>query len=76
MTTYRDYENGVADVLAFLVGDAASVERNVRLPGRRSSRSRQIDIVVKGSFFGLTDGLMIVDCKRRARQPWRSRRSR
>ena len=62
---YRDYENGVADVLAFLAGDSAAVERNVRLPGRRSGRGRQIDVLVRGRIFGMTDATLIVDCKRR-----------
>lgn len=39
MSEYRDYENGVADVLAFLAGDSATVERDARLPGRRSHPS-------------------------------------
>lgn len=65
MSEYRDYENGVADVLAFLAGDSATVERNVRLPGRRSGRSRQIDVLVRGRIFGMTDATLIVDCKRR-----------
>lgn len=64
MSEYRDYENGVADVLAFLAGDSATVERNVRLPGRRSGRSRQIDVLLRGRIFGMTDATLIVDCKR------------
>lgn len=65
MSEYRDYENGVADVLAFLAGDSATVERNVRLPGRRSRRLRQIDVVVQGRIFGMADATLAVDCKRR-----------
>jgi hypothetical protein len=65
LSEYRDYENGVADVLAFLAGDSATVERNVRLPGRRSGRSRQIDVLVRGRIFDMTDATLIVDCKRR-----------
>jgi hypothetical protein len=38
LSEYRDYENEVADVLAFLAGEAATAERDVRLPGRRSGR--------------------------------------
>ncbi len=62
-----EYENGVADVLAFLAGDAAMVERNVRLPGRRSWVARQIDVLVRGRVFGLTDAIVVVDCKRWAK---------
>jgi Restriction endonuclease len=65
MSEYRDYENGVADVFAFLAGDSATVERNARLPGRRSGRQRQIDVLVRGRIFGMADATLIVDCKRR-----------
>lgn len=65
MSEYRDYENGVADVLAFLAGDSAAVERNARLPGRRGGRPRQIDVLVRGRIFGMADATLIVDCKRR-----------
>jgi len=34
-----------------------------RLPGRFSRRRRQIDIIVRGEFEGLTVDTMIVDCK-------------
>lgn len=68
MSEYLDYENGVADVLAFLVGDAAHVNRNVRLPGRLSETERQIDVIVRGRMFGLTDTKIVVDCKR-----WRTK---
>lgn len=64
MSEYRDYENGVADVLAFLAGESATVERDVRLPGRRSGRSRQIDVLVRGRVFRMADATLIVDCKR------------
>jgi hypothetical protein len=65
VSEYRDYENGVADVLAFLAGDSAAVERNVRLPGRRSCRQRQIDVLVRGRIFSMVGATLIVDCKRR-----------
>jgi hypothetical protein len=65
VSEYRDYENGIADVLAYLAGDSATVERNVRLPGRRSGRSRQIDVLLRGRIFGMADATLIVDCKRR-----------
>jgi hypothetical protein len=67
MSEYRDYENGVADVLAFLAGNAAVVERDVKLPTRRG-RERQVDVLVRGRIFGLTDATVVVDCKR-----WRTR---
>ena len=35
---YGEYENGVTEVLAFVVGNSATVERNVELPVRRLGR--------------------------------------
>ncbi len=62
-----EYENGVADVLAFLAGGTAVVERNVQLPGRRSGVLRQVDVLVRGRVFGLTGATVVVDCKRWAK---------
>jgi len=59
-----EYENGVADVLAYLAGDAAGVRRNVRMLGMKSGKRRQIDVKVTGTLFGSGDATMIVDCKR------------
>ncbi|WP_328296199.1 restriction endonuclease [Kineococcus sp. NBC_00420] len=59
-----EYENGVADVLAYLGGDSVIVARNRHLPGRLSGRSRQIDVLVTGSLFGSGAATMVVDCKR------------
>ncbi len=59
-----EYENGVADVLGYLAGDAAVVERNARMPGRLSGKRRQIDVKVTGTVFGSGNVTMIVDCKR------------
>jgi hypothetical protein len=67
VSEYRDYENGVADVLAFLAGAAATVERNVRLHGRRTGKHRQIDVLVRGRIFAMADAMLIVDCKRWAK---------
>lgn len=59
-----EYENGIADVLSYLAKDSAVVERNVRLPGRRSGALRQVDVVCRGRIFGMADAVMAVDCKR------------
>ena len=59
-----EYENGVADVLAFVVGDSAVVNRDVRLPGHISGAVRQVDIQVIGCVFGVGDATLAVDCKR------------
>lgn len=60
---FREYENGVADILSFLVGGSATVERNVRLPSRRGSGARQVDVLVRVRVFGLDDRTLAVDCK-------------
>jgi hypothetical protein len=59
-----EYENGVADVLAYLAGGAAVVERNVRMQGKKSGTNRQIDVRAIGALFGSNCATMIVDCKR------------
>jgi hypothetical protein len=60
---FREYENGVADVLAFIFGAHAEVKRNVLLPVRGSSRRRQIDVLARVHLHGLTTLTLIVDCK-------------
>ncbi len=64
MSDFRDYENGVADILSFLVGGEATVERNVHVPSRRGRGTRQVDVLVRGRVFGLDDTTLAVDCKR------------
>ncbi len=59
-----EYENGVADVLAYVAGDAVVVERNVLMRGKMSGRRRQLDIKVTGALFGSGNATMVVDCKR------------
>jgi Restriction endonuclease len=60
---WRDYEDRVAEILRARVGDDATIEVDVKLPGRLSGEDRQIDVVVRGSFLGLVDAVMVVDCK-------------
>lgn len=62
-----EYENGVADILAFLGGDSVEVARNIRMPGLRSGKARQVDVQVTGTLFGSGTATMIVDCKRYAK---------
>lgn len=63
MIDYREYENGITDVLRFVTGSDCEVQRDVLVPGRRSGVERQVDILVRGSMFGLTDATLAVDCK-------------
>ncbi|MGP0103605.1 MAG: restriction endonuclease [Solirubrobacteraceae bacterium] len=67
MPDFKEYENGVADILSFLVGDSATVERNVRVASKRGGRKRQVDVLVRGRVFGLDDTTLAVDCKLRKR---------
>ena len=61
---YREYENGVTDVLRYVAGGDVEIERDIRIPGRRSGTLRQIDVLVRGSMFGIADATLAVDCKR------------
>ncbi|HEX7298906.1 MAG TPA: restriction endonuclease [Solirubrobacteraceae bacterium] len=63
MIDYREYENGVTDVLRFIAGSDVEVHRDVRVPGRRSGVERQVDVLVRGSIFGLPNATLAVDCK-------------
>jgi hypothetical protein len=63
MIDYREYENGVTDVLRFIAGNDVEVQRDVLVPGRRSGVERQVDVLVRGSMFGLADATLAVDCK-------------
>lgn len=62
---FREYENGIADVLASIVGECAVVERNVYLPSNSGGKPRQIDVLVRGTVFGLSDTRLVVDGKHR-----------
>jgi len=59
-----EYENGIADILGFLAGDTATVERNVRTQGMKTGARRQIDVRVTGRIFGVENAVMVVDGKR------------
>lgn len=63
MSAYREYENGVADVLRYIMGDTATVALDVQLPGSRSGTLRQIDVLVTGEFRGFGEATLVVDCK-------------
>jgi len=59
-----EYESAIADILGFLVGDTAVVERNVHLPGTKTGVPRQVDVKLTGHIFGVDGATMIVDAKR------------
>ncbi len=62
-SAFREYENGVADVLGFLAG-AASVTRNTHIYGTKSQSPRQVDVLVEGDVLGKSGARLLVDCKR------------
>jgi hypothetical protein len=64
MSEPQDYENGVADVLAFLLEGRATVSRNVRVQGKFSETRRQIDVLVRSHPKGGVPTTLVVDCKR------------
>ncbi|MDJ0357941.1 restriction endonuclease [Paenarthrobacter sp. PH39-S1] len=64
---YRDYENGIADVVEFLVRGRATVSRDVYLQGHQSNNRRQIDVLVEGHQFGINRTKLIIDCKNYAK---------
>ncbi|WP_426763045.1 restriction endonuclease [Pseudarthrobacter sp. 1G09] len=66
VSDFREYENGIADVVEFLVGDTAKVTRNAHVPGFRTKIDRQIDVLVEGKQFGIHDSMLIIDCKKYA----------
>jgi Restriction endonuclease len=63
LTSFREYEIAVADILRSIVRSDATVEHDRRLPGQRSGTARQVDVLVHGRIFGLADATLIVDCK-------------
>ena len=67
---WRVYETVIHDRLKELAGVDADVAFDRRLMGRVSATDRQVDVVVRGGFPGLSPGLrggevvtMVVDCK-------------
>jgi hypothetical protein len=61
---WRKFEQVIHRVQAQL-SPTMKVEHNVRLPGRISGTSRQIDVLVRASFAGI-EQLYIIDCKDKA----------
>lgn len=59
-----EYENGVADVLAYVAGDASVVERNDLKPVMKSGRRRQLDVRSLGLYSAPATPPWWVDCKR------------
>ena len=53
---WRDYEDFVEQWAGGLVGDSATIERNVKMPGRRSGVARQVDPRITGVFAGAAVG--------------------
>lgn len=60
---WRRYEEQIHDRLKQLAGPEAEVTFDVKLLGRFSGVQRQIDVHVRGSFTGIGDATLAVDCK-------------
>jgi hypothetical protein len=52
---FPEHENGVAGILASIVGESASAQRNMRLPSRSGGKPRRIDVLVTRTVSGLRD---------------------
>lgn len=66
MSDWREYEEGIFEILRAKAEPGAEVAADVKLPGRFSGIDRQIDIMLRGHLVGeaLPDPQMIVvDCK-------------
>lgn len=60
---WRAYETHIFTQLEKLAGPGAELSSDVKLMGRYSGVDRQIDILVRGSFTGIGEATMAVDCK-------------
>jgi hypothetical protein len=60
---WRQYEKDVTEMLRERVGANAAITHDTKVAGADSGIERQIDILVEGSFAGLVDAKMVVDCK-------------
>jgi hypothetical protein len=60
---WKQYEHQITDRLRSRATGPVTVTPDTTLPGRLSGRRRQIDILVEGSFAGIVDAVMVVDCK-------------
>lgn len=60
---WKQYEQQIADRIRSRAKGPVTITTNTTLPGRLSGTPRQIDILVEGSFAGVADASMVVDCK-------------
>lgn len=60
---WKQYEAQITRRLRDRASGPVTITPDARLPGRLSSASRQIDILVEGSFAGVAEAQMVVDCK-------------
>ncbi|HEY4277605.1 MAG TPA: restriction endonuclease [Conexibacter sp.] len=63
--TWRDYEDHIYDRLSEWAGDQASVRFDQKIEGRHSKVERQVDVLIRGRFAGVTEREITaaVDCK-------------
>ncbi len=60
---WRAYETQIFTRLKEVAGREAEVTFDVNLTGRYSGVDRQVDVLVRGSFTGIGEATMAVDCK-------------
>jgi Restriction endonuclease len=60
---WKRYEQQIAERIRSRAKGPVKITTNTTLPGRLSDTPRQIDILVEGSFAGVADASMVVDCK-------------
>ena len=64
---FREYENGVADVLSSWAPARSSNATSMSLADGEEGGKRQVDVLVRGDVFGLGDATLVVECRMRKR---------
>jgi len=60
---WKRYEKQIGDVIRQRAQGPVEITPDAKLDGRLSGVTRQVDILVEGSFAGIADAVMAVDCK-------------
>lgn len=60
---WKAHEKQIVDLVKNRASPGTQIATNVRVPGLVSGVKRQVDVLVKGSFAGIADAVMVLDCK-------------
>jgi restriction endonuclease len=60
---WQAYEQQIVDLVRSRAIPGTQIATNVHVPGLISGVKREVDVLVKGSFAGVADALMVLDCK-------------